>query len=216
MQYLPARTVCRESPIRRQPLLLRVIVIKQTDKKDDESLIFVLILGIIGWIWWNSNITTQPVQPVQPVSVSVQDPFKVDYNPPFIVNFYPTISQSSFITGNVRFKNAPQDVINLARQHTDNEMQAKFLLSLCYHERGIKNWYDNYLCGYGATDTKWYSKYAGWQKQLSYSGTKVRGWFRNKTINHDTTLGFAKYAYGTTDWQHYSRVWEYYRKMGGF
>lgn len=131
------------------------------------------------------------------------------------LNNYPlyTVKQSSVVrgrrVGNMRIP--PQDVIDSAFLYTNTREQAYFLLSLCYHERGIKNWYDDFLCGYGATDTVWISKYKGWKNQLRFAARhKVNKYFKNRRVNLVTTLGFAKHSYGTTDWEHYSTVWYKY------
>jgi hypothetical protein len=206
-------------------------------KKEDEYTLIYILLVILGlFIFFNLD-TDKKNKVSHKAELSLHEfkanppltdkmPFKVNYNPTvtdknkmsFKVDYNRPLTPLT-MAGNISFyksKTAPLDVVELARKHTNNEQQAKFLLALCYHERGIKNWYDNYLCGYGATDTVWYSKYSGWQKQLSYAGHRVRKWFGNRDINYNTTLGFAKYSYGTTDWKHYSQVWKYYLKMGGY
>lgn len=121
------------------------------------------------------------------------------------------------ITTNKRYKSKrpPSDVAMYVRSIAAKyQIQPAAILAACYHERGIKNWYDPFLCGFGATDDlNWNkSKWGGWQKQIRLFAKRANrcGYFKvgtNITIQHAQM--FAKNCYKTTAWQNYGRIVNY-------
>ena len=205
---------------------VRIIIIQQP-KSDDNHIYYIIIILCLFFLYWytgnkNNQMSNENVNTPNTVDV----PYTVDWSPsrvndvPYIVNWYPKITQSAIYNGTpsklrLGRRYIPQDVVNLAFQYTNSREQALFLLAMCYHERGIKGWYDSFLCGYGATDTKWYSKYSGWQKQLRYASSKVRRYFNNRLVSNQTAQGFARDSYKTTHWWNYANTWNYYNTLMG-
>lgn len=109
----------------------------------------------------------------------------------------------------------PQEVVNYAKQiAVQYGIEAAAILAACYHERGIKNWYDDFLCGFGATDDlNWNkSRWGGWQKQIRLFAKRANrcGYFKvGITITTTHAQNFARYCYKTTAWQNYGRIVSY-------
>lgn len=111
-------------------------------------------------------------------------------------------------------KRPPQEVINYAKQlAAQYRIEAVAILAACYHERGIINWYDDFLCGFGAINNRpstWnHARFGGWEKQLTRFAKRANncGYFRiGSQINTLHAQNFARYCYKTEAWQNYSRI----------
>ena len=219
VEYYPRQQSLPVEPV-------RIIIIQQPDTKSDDNIMFYIIIILGVFLLWK-NLPFNGTDSRVNTSKTVDVPYTVNWSPnvntsndvPYTVNWSPKMTPISIhgTPSKLRLggRYIPQDVVNLAFKYTNNRNQALFLLAMCYHERGIKSWNDNFLCGYGATDTKWYSRYAGWEKQLSYASSRVRRYFSNRLVSNQTSQRFAKDSYKTTHWWNYANVWRYYNILMG-
>ena len=217
VEYYPRQQSLPVEPV-------RIIIIQQPDTKSDDNIMFYIIIILGVFLLWK-NLPFNGTDSRVNTSKTVDVPYTVNWSPnvntsndvPYTVNWSPKMTPISIhgTPSKLRLggRYIPQDVVNLAFKYTNNRNQALFLLAMCYHERGIKSWNDNFLCGYGATDTKWYSRYAGWEKQLSYASSNVRRYFRFRLVSNQTSQRFAKDSYKTTHWWNYANVWDYYNTL---
>lgn len=112
-------------------------------------------------------------------------------------------------------KQPPKEVVSYVYKIAAKyQIQPAAILAACYHERGIKNWYDPFLCGFGATDNlNWnMSKWGGWQKQIRLFAKRANncGYFKIGThITKHHAQNFARHCYKTTAWQNYGRIVNY-------
>jgi hypothetical protein len=178
----------------------------------------IIIAGLVIW-FANSN-------PTDPTSGSLLESqvlptFEGSINSPNISlldsNILPTFNNYQIHSNPYRSKTPPQDVVN----YLTNTIKVRYpsvpvwvYLAICYHERGIKNWRDNHLCGYGSYDgakTGWKSS-NGWKYQIDNLARIIHrdrhtGRFQGANTGltcHEYQM-FAKHSWKTTDWQNHCK-----------
>lgn len=92
------------------------------------------------------------------------------------------------------------------------------LAAIADHETGYGNLgmgKKGYTLGYGATDSKALSQYAGIEKQYKYAAKKLGSYFQGQTVTQEGLNGFLRDSWKASDTGWANKVWSIYSGFGG-